>query len=99
MAAELTLADVDGTIPGRAILVSLKLDYDTNPYFDVNVEGQHGCTDPFATCERTLLAIGDDFPDHVHTMVGNERAKYLAWKRRLGSMFSGDHSPAEYLAR
>ena len=95
----ITLADVDGTIPGRAALVSLRLDIkDSKTMTDVVIEGEYGCTDPFESCDRLRLAIGDDFPDHVHTTVGNERARYLAWKRRMDELLGGDNSPAAYLA-
>ena len=66
-------------------------------FIDVQVEGENDCTDPFASCEQTLLAIGDDFPDHVHTTVGNDRAQYLAWKRRMDDLIGGENSPSDYL--
>lgn len=95
---KITLADVDGTIPGRAALVSLKLDQDdTNSFFDVHIEGQDGCTDPFASCDQVRRAIGDDFPEHVHTTVGNDRAHYLVWQRRMDDHIGGDNSPAKYV--
>lgn len=49
----------------------------TSTFIDAQAEGESGCTDPFASSDRLRRDIGDDFPDHVHAVVGNDRAKYL----------------------
>jgi hypothetical protein len=98
-----TLADVDGTTLGKVQLVSLKLveGFGESPelmhtYFE---EGA-GRVDPWLQAEGLKRGIEDDWPEHYWAIVGNWRAMYLAWVRRmrgLGFLSEEDWSPSAYL--
>lgn len=99
---ELTLADVDGTIPGRAVLIIVDLDdpYATNSLMREDfVEGKYGCTDPVDSCHRLWNGTKMDWPGYSHTVIATPRASYLNWqwlmRENLG--ITEHISPEDYL--
>lgn len=100
-----TLADVDGREPGRAFLLSIK----TGDPFKESPDQMYECFeeadgdkyDPIRTAEGLKLSIEGDFPNRHWAIVGNHRAHYLAWRRRMDEMglgFSEERlSPQAYL--
>lgn len=97
----ITLADVDGTIPGVAMLVSvdLSLGEEAQPMHTVVVE-EPGKADPELRARRLWEGIKDDWPGHTMTVMCNPRAAYLMANRRTADMIGSPawDSPAEYLA-
>jgi hypothetical protein len=66
--SDLTLADVDGTIPGKAgSLMRNDSDEELHP-------------DPITSCWNMWRATKSDWPKHTATVVANPRASYLRWK-------------------
>lgn len=53
-------------------------------------------TDPRRMADNLRKSIEGDWPKHTHTIVGNDRADYLAWKRRMAQM-GMDGSVESYL--
>lgn len=96
---KITLADVDGTIPGRAALVSINLDRmdDEGPMYAQFVEGEYDCTSPWHSAEGIWQSVKDDFPGHTKAIIVNERANYLRSARQLKEMFGFEETPEEYL--
>lgn len=93
-----TLADVDGTTPARAALLCIRLDpYDPEQMHTIFVEGEGECTDPWASAERLQSSLASDWPEHVWTIVGNERARFLRWKDGMDQLLGGPNTPQEYL--
>lgn len=94
-----TLADVDGTDPGRvqvelADLTGERPEVLRTYYF----EEKSGEADPWLRAEMLKRDIEDDWPGCHWEFVGNWRARYLDWARRFEEWgFDGDHSPQEYL--
>jgi hypothetical protein len=94
-----TKNDIDGTTRGRILVVSVHDFEGVNPelaytYFD---------EPEYDDLERSALNFtasfaqhGDDYWDH-HTLVFNERAKYLTWKRRMRELLGEDYGFDEYL--
>lgn len=101
MSQDWKLADIDGTTPGRAALVSIDLN---NPGGDMGgpmyadfEEGNDGVTDPIQRCWNFWEATKDDFPTHTAAVISNPRAKYLAYEREMNRLGIGVVSPQEYL--
>jgi hypothetical protein len=96
-----TLADVDGRTPGRAALLQIDLENPGTetggPMWSDFTEGEHGCTSPYDSCEVLWASVKDDWPTHTHAIVGNDRAKYLVWARRMKAIGIANHSPQDYL--
>lgn len=94
-----TLADVDGTVPGRAVLMSIKvvdtLDEDPEQMHTDLVETE-GQPDPWTWALGLMRSMEDDWPVHEWAIVGNWRARYLRWKVMMP--IPGEHSPEEYVA-
>lgn len=81
------LKDIDGTEPGKVQLVSITLaeelpkrDGFMHSYFE---EGPDDKYDPWLMAEGLHESIKKDFPEHHFAIVGNWRARYLAWNRRM----------------
>lgn len=97
---KITLEDIDGTIPGRAALVSLDLD---NPGGDrggpmyADFEEDHCCPDPIQRCWSFWEVTQEDFPTHRAAVIANERARYLVYVREMTRLGIGVLSPQEYL--
>lgn len=98
---ELTLADVDGTVPGVAMLVTvdLSLGEDAQPMHTVVIE-EPDKADPELRARRLWESIKDDWPGHTMTIMCNPRAAYLTANRRTADMIGSPawDSPEEYLA-
>ena len=101
MSNELTLADVDGTMPGVAMLVTvdLSLGEEAEPMHTIVIE-EPGKADPERRARRLWESIKDDWPDHTMTVMCNPRATYLMAQRRTAHMIGSPawDSPEEYLA-
>lgn len=94
-----TLADVDGTVPGKAMLMSVKLDEDEpGQMCTIFVEEPDAPADPWTWAEGLMRGIEDDWPDHEWAIVGNWRARYLRWAYTMQSVIPGEHTPDEYVA-
>lgn len=93
-----TLADVDGTVPGKAMLMSVRLDED-NPgqMCTIFEEGPDDPVDPWTRAEGLMRGIEADWPEHEWAIVGNWRAKYLRWAHTMPAFLPGPHTPQEYL--
>lgn len=99
-----TLADVDGSVPGKVQLVAIKLvdgfgedPKMTHTYFE---EDGNSDRDPWLMAEGLKRGIEDDWPEHHWAIVGNWRARYLKWVRyqkALGFLPEDAWSPAAYL--
>lgn len=100
---KIKLKDVDGAIPGRAALVSIKLGQPgeemESPQYSPFVEGEYNCSDPRLSARALWESIKDDFPGHSMAIIANPRADYLSWVRKLKSvgMSEYDLTPQEYL--
>lgn len=81
--SDLTLADVDGTIPGKAALVIINLD---DPWGEEtgslmrDDSDEERSPDPVISCWNMWRATKSDWPKHTATVVANPRASYLRWK-------------------
>jgi hypothetical protein len=93
-------ADVDGTVPGVAMLVSADLSQGENasPQHTVWVEAPGDRADPVAMVQGLWESIKSDWPGHSTGLLLNERARYLMAQRRMREMFGEDSvmSPREY---
>lgn len=93
-----TLADIDGTVPGRAVLMSARTDSDNSEPMAETRDEQPGDTyDPWTTLEGLQRSIEADFPDRGWAIVGNWRARYLRWAHTMQFIIPGDHTPQDYL--
>lgn len=94
-----TLADVDGSVPGVAMLISADLSKgeDAQPMIATFVESAD-CPDPALRAEGLWESIKDDWPGHTRTVMCNERARYLLAQRRTKSQIGSPawDSPEEY---
>lgn len=93
---EIKLEDIDGTVLGRAALVTINLN---DPWSDGKLPsltrtdfseldgGVHG---PMQACRTFWESVKTDWPDHQMAVVGNDRAKYLDW---VDLMTALDNSP------
>lgn len=92
--------EIDGTVKGRAVLLIVNID-DPNGrqgvMHDFLVEGEHGCTDPHLSADRLWEATKDDWPNHTHTILLNERARYLMAARRMKRLIDVDCTVDQYL--
>ena len=95
-----TLADVDGTVPGVAMLISADLSQgeDAKPLISTIVEDADH-PDPQLCAEGLWEGIKDDWPGWSMTIMCNERAKYLTANRRTRHLIGEPawDSPQEYL--
>lgn len=98
------LADIDGRVPGKVVLVSVVLQDELDPrkgdfqhaYFE---EGEDKA-DPYLRAEGLKLSLENDWPDHEWVIVGNHRAQYLRWVRLqkgMGFLSEEAWSPQAYL--
>lgn len=96
-----TLADIDGTVKGKAVLMSIKLvdefDEDPEQMHTLITEGEYD-EDPWTFAMGLMRGIEKDWPDHEWAIVGNWRARYLRWAHTMPSYVTGPHTPEEYLA-
>lgn len=98
-----TLADVDGTVPGKVQLIAVKLQENLpgrgdflHEYFEEASERPN----PWRSAEGLKRSIEGDWPEHHWEIVGNWRARYLAWVERqkgLGFLSEEDWSPQAYV--
>lgn len=92
-------SDIDGTIRGRIMVVSVH-DFEgdrtrvAHTFFD---------EPEYPDLERAARAFtesfqhhDDDYWDH-HTLIFNERAKYLTWQRRMRELLDEDYGINDYL--
>lgn len=91
------LADVDGTVPGVAMLVSADLSQgvDAQPMHTTWVEEPDDRTDPVAMVQGVWESVLDDWPGHSTGLLLNERARYLMAQRRNRQM-GFEQTPQEY---
>lgn len=96
-----TLKDIDGTVPGKVQLMSVKLvdDMFDEPELMATpiYEGDHD-KDPWTFAMGLMRGIEQDWPDHEWAIVGNWRARYLRWAHTMPSFLPGPHTPEDYLA-
>lgn len=99
MAKKFSLADVDGTIPGVAMLITADLSKgeDAQPMHSVVIE-EPGLDDPDLRARRLWASMIDDWPGHTMTVMLNPRATYLAANRRTINTIGSPawDSPQEY---
>lgn len=96
------LKDVDGTTMGRASLIAINLEdayNDSGNALMRNDFDEGDDADPMQACERLRESIEGDWPEHIFTIVGNERANYLRWARLMKEcgIESEELTPQEYL--
>lgn len=96
------LADIDGTVPGKAMLMSIKLvdslDGEDPEQMHTFFEEKEGDPDPWTFALGLKAGIEDDWPDHEWAIVANWRARYLRWAYTMPAFLPGPHTPEEYLA-
>lgn len=98
-----SLADVNGTALGKVQLLSIKLvdEIDGGPQMmHMYFEEADDRPDPWRSAEGLKRSIEGDWPDHHWAIVGNWRARYLAWMQRqkgLGFLSEEDWSPQAYV--
>jgi hypothetical protein len=101
MKSKPTLKDVDGRVPGRVQLVSIRLDEDDPKQMCTFFEEESGKRDPYLRAEGLMRSLEDDWPEHEWAMIGNWRARYLLWAWNMENMgldFGEDAlSPQAYL--
>ena len=90
--------EVDGTIPGVAMLVMADLSQgaDATPMHESIVESA-SVTNPHQSAVRLWESTKDDFPGHTMTVLLNERARYLMTKGRMESMLRRKFTVDQYL--
>jgi hypothetical protein len=96
------LADVDGTVPGVAIMTIVSIDPNTPEdkvllSVDRFVEADDR-PEPALNAEALWESTKGDWPKHQMTIAINERAKYLRMNRRQRALLGdgGTMSPREY---
>lgn len=96
--AKLTLADVDGTRPGVAALLTIDLSqgWDAKAMHQVVAESPE-TPNPHRTAERLWESIKDDWPGWTHTVVVDERARFLMMDGRMQAMGFEPSDPQEYV--
>lgn len=100
MKKKISLSDVDGTVPGRAALIMINLenpDEHSGFMYQLFVESRGMNVDPHVAAQALWESIKVDGPNHSHTIVLNERARYLMAARRMRELTGGDFSPEDYL--
>ncbi|MEW9530672.1 hypothetical protein [Microbispora sp. NPDC049125] len=99
---KITLEDVDGTVPGRAALVSMDLanpgGRNGGPMYHDFVEGEGSDHDPILRAQALQESIEDDWPNHTYAVLYNARAQYLATARQMREIGFENYTPQEYLA-
>lgn len=94
------LSDIDGTVKGRVMLVSIKIvdpfHEDPEPLYEDIAEGDHD-EDPWTFALGLQRGIERDWPGREWSIVGNWRARYLRWVQQMQHTFPGEHTPADYL--
>ena len=96
MKKDLKLEDYDGTIKGRAALISMDLENPGHPMYEDFVE-EDDTRDPIDRCWRLWESIHEDFPGHEPAVIANPRAEYLRYVREMNMLGIGVLTPLEYL--
>lgn len=97
------LADVDGTVPGKVQLLSVRLvdGLTEDPKLMATyIEEAEDRPNPWLFAEGLKRGLEDDWPEHHWAIVGNWRARYLLWVHRqkgMGFLSEEDWSPQAYL--
>lgn len=92
------ISDIDGTVRGRVLVISVH-DFEGDPEVAYTSFDETEWPDPERSARlftMSFAAHGDDYWDH-HTLVCNERAKYIVWKRRMRELLGDDVGFQEYL--
>jgi hypothetical protein len=91
------LKDVDGTVPGVAMLVSADLSkgQDARPMHATWVEASGDVTDPYHSLLALWESIKGDWPGHTYSIIQNHRSRYLMAQTRSRSM-GFEQTPREY---
>ena len=69
----------------KAALITIN--FDSGEVLHTIYRESDGYEDPIASCERMRAATGNDFPDHEHHIIGNERAREITGDRRMKEWF------------
>jgi hypothetical protein len=100
MTDKLTLADVDGTVMGRAALVIINLDdpWGEKPHSMMRQDlDEEGFSNPRRSCWNVWETTKADWPSHTVTVVANPRADYLDWVVKMEHLGIEDNTPERYL--
>lgn len=96
-----TLKDIDGSVKGRVMLMSIKIvdpfTEEPEPLYEFIEEGDHD-EDPWTFALGLQRGIEKDWSDREWSIVGNWRARYLRWAYTLERYIPGPHTPEEYIA-
>jgi hypothetical protein len=98
--AKIKKSDVDGTVPGRAVLLIVNVDDPDGPQGVMHalfVEGEYNCTDPQLSAQGLWESTKGDWPNHTHSIALNERARYLMAARRFRAVTTRKYTVAEFL--
>lgn len=93
-------SDIDGTVRGRAMVISVhgfETEFPATAYATFD-EPDHA--DPERAARGFIASFarhGDDYWDE-HTVILNERAKFLCWQRRMYELLGEDGSMDTYLS-
>jgi len=87
---------VDGTVPGRAVLVMADLVGDGQVMQQVITESET-IVDPYRSAERLYDSIKDDWPTYGYSIIVNERARYLMTRGRMKALVGIDMDLDDYL--
>jgi len=96
-------SDVDGTVPGVAMLVMANLsDPDTKVLHEtiteaVTADAGAAFPNPHQSCERLWESTKGDWPGYSMTVMLNERARYLMTKGRMESIGVAEYTVDQYL--
>lgn len=91
------LKDVDGTVPGVAMLVTADLSKgtDARPMHQTWVEKPDDQQDPYHSLLTLWGTIMGDWPGHTFTVIQNQRSRYLMAQTRNRAM-GFEQTPKEY---
>lgn len=93
------LADIDGTIPGRAVILIIRLDDpEKEPQRLDFIEGGGGTVNPLQYARDMQRRINAEIPEATVLLAANPRARYLEWRETAEGWGHNLLTPTHYLA-
>jgi len=89
-------SEVDGTVPGVALLVVADLANPDSKVFQDRFSEPESAN-PHAYAYALWNSVKEDFPNHDYSIVINERARYLMAANRVEALLGEPYTIEEYL--